>query len=144
MDKLKIEEYSERLWQMHISVSGFYNEFAKQMGLTLTTLKVLTILYRENSCTQKYITQMTYLPKQTVNAIIKGFLKQGYIEELIEVNSDKRNKDISLTEAGKAYATTIIEKAKEAEFRALGAIGEERVLALIEALNLYKENLSIE
>lgn len=144
MDKLKIEEYSEKLWQIHISVSGFYNEFAKSVGLTLTALKVLTILYKQKNCTQKYITQLTYLPKQTVNAIIKGFNQQGYIQEQTELDSDKRNKTISLTKEGLKYAEKIISKAKNAEYRALNNMGEEKRKTLIESLALYRQNLSIE
>ena len=75
MDKLKVEEYSENLWQIHIGISGFYNEYAKSVGLTLAEFKVLAILYKEKNPTQSKIVQLTYLPKQTVNTIIKSFLK---------------------------------------------------------------------
>lgn len=144
MKKLTVEECSEKLWQMHISVSGFYNDYAKSTGLTLTILKVLSILHKEESCTQKYITQLTYLPKQTVNATIKGFMAQGFVKELQEDILDKRNKLIALTTAGKKYAEEIISKARDAEYRALEKIGEKRRMALLEAIELYRENLSIE
>lgn len=144
MKKLTVEECSEKLWQMHISVSGFYNDYAKSMGLTLTALKVLSILHKDEPCTQKYITQLTYLPKQTVNATIKGFTEQGYVKEIQEDKSDKRNKLLALTKSGKKYADSIILKARDAEFRALEKIGEEMRIALLEAIGLYRENLSIE
>lgn len=141
--KPSTEECSEMLWQMHISVSEFYNEYAKSVGLTLTALKVITILYKEEKCTQKYIAQLTYLPKQTVNTIINKFYKENYLEDIIEDNSDKRNKLIKLTPEGRKYAENIIKKAKEAEYRALDAIGEERREALLEAITLYRNNLEI-
>ena len=94
MDKLKIKKYSEQLWQMHVDVSGFYNEFAKSVGLTLSEFKVIAIIHKEKNPTQKRITQLTYLPKQTVNAIIKGLLVKSVIKEPIESNADKRNKVI--------------------------------------------------
>ena len=144
MNKLNVEECSKLLWEMHISVSGFYNEYAKSVGLTLPSLKVLSILHREVSCTQKYITQLTYLPKQTVNTIIKGFNKQGIVTEPIESNSDKRNKDISLTEEGKKYAEKIISKAQEAEYRALEKLGEEKRTLMVEAIVFYTKSLSLE
>lgn len=144
MEKLKVEECSERLWQMHISVSGFYYDYARSVGLTLASMKVLTILYKEKSFTQKYIIQLTYLPKQTVNVIIKGLIAQGYVEELQEDSSDKRNKIIALTKEGREYADTVISKARDAEYRALEKIGEKRRIALLEAIELYRKNLSIE
>ena len=118
MDKLKIQEYSEKLWQIHIGVSGFYNEYAKSVGLTLAEFKVLAIIQKEKNPTQKRITQLAFLPKQTVNAIIKGFLTKGIIKEPMESSTDKRNKVISFTKEGKKYAEEQISKAKEIEYNA--------------------------
>jgi DNA-binding MarR family transcriptional regulator len=144
LDKLKVEEYSEKLWQIHLGVSGFYNEYAKSVGLTLTEFKVLVILYREKNLTQAKIVQLTGLPKQTVNTIVKGFLKNNYIKEPIESNLDKRNKVISFTKEGKKLAEVMISKAKEAEYNALSVLGEARIEALLEAMKMYKDNLRIE
>ena len=144
MNKLNEQECSNMLWEMHNVVTGFYNEYAKSVGLTLPSLKVLSILHREISCTQKYITQLTYLPKQTVNAIIKGFNIQGLVTEPVESNSDKRNKNVSLTEEGKKYAEKIISKAQEAEYRALEKLGEERRTLMVEAIAFYTKSLSLE
>lgn len=144
MDKLNIQEVSEKLWQMHIAVSGFYNEYAKSEGLTLAEFKVLVILWREKNPTQKKITQLTYLPKQTVNVIIKGFVNRGLISEPIELDTDKRNKVISFTKNGKKEAESIIEKAKKLEYSALSSLGKERINALLDALTIYKNNLKVE
>ncbi len=143
MDKLKIEEYSEKLWQIHIGVSGFYNEYAKSVGLTLAEFKVLAILYTTENSTQAKITQLAYLPKQTVNAIIKGFLKKELIE-LIESPTDKRNKVLSFTKNGYMYANNLISKAKELEYNALSSIGEEKINTLIETMTMYRDNLKVE
>ena len=143
MDKLKIEEYSEKLWQIHIGVSGFYNEYAKSVGLTLAEFKVLAILYKTENPTQVKITQLAYLPKQTVNAIIKGFLKKELIE-LIESPTDKRNKVLSFTKSGYEYANNLISKAKDLEYRALSSIGEEKIKSLIEVMTMYRDNLKVE
>lgn len=144
MKEITVEECSERLWQVHIDVSGFYYDYARSVGLTLASMKVLTILYKEKSCTQKYIIQLTYLPKQTVNAIIKGLYEQGFIKEITESSLDKRNRVIALTVKGREYADEIISKARDAEYRALEKIGLKRRTALLEAIELYRKNLSIE
>lgn len=144
MDKLKIQEYSEKLWQIHIGVSGFYNEYAKSVGLTLAEFKVLAIIQKEKNPTQKRITQLAFLPKQTVNAIIKGFWVKGIIKEPMESDIDKRNKVISFTKEGKKYAEEQISKAKEIEYNALASMGEERIKNLVEAITIYKNNLKIE
>ena len=143
LEKLTVEECSEKIWNLHICVSRFYDEYAKSVGLTLAALKVLGFIARRKSCTQKEITQLTYLPKQTVNAIIKGFKEQELIQEPVELDSDKRNKIITFTKKGEEYAHRIISKAKEAEFRALDSMGEKRRTMLIEAMETYKNNLKI-
>lgn len=144
MNKLTVQECSKLLWEMHISVSGFYNEYAKSVGLTLQSLKVLSILHREKSCTQKYITQLSYLPKQTVNAIIKGFNEQGIVTKPVASDSDKRNKNIFLTAEGERYAEKIISKARSSEYRALEKLGEDRRTSMVESIVLYRNNLSLE
>ena len=109
LEKLTVEECSEKIWNLHICVSRFYDEYAKSVGLTLAEFKVLAILKKVKTPTQAKIVQLAYLPKQTVNAIIKGFLKKELVET-IESDTDKRNKVISFTKKGKKYADELISK----------------------------------
>ncbi len=143
MDKLKLKELSEQLFKFHVEISGVYNEYAKSCGLTYAGLKVLAIILDVKECTQTTITQYTYLPKQTVNAIIKSLIKQNIIAPLIESDKDKRNKVIKLTPEGKKYVSKIVEKAKEIEYRALDSLGEEKTEALIKAISIFRDNLKI-
>ncbi len=143
MDKLKLKELSEQLFKFHVEISGVYNEYAKSCGLTYACLKVLAIILETKECTQKTITQYTYLPKQTVNAIIKSLIKQNIIEPLVESDKDKRNKVIKLTSEGRKYVSKVVEKAKEIEYRALDSLGEEKTEALIKAVSIFRDNLKI-
>ena len=64
-------------WQ---SISVIYEDYARKSGISYNSLYILNaILYTEN-CTQKQICEKTLLPKQTVNKVITGFFKSGYIE----------------------------------------------------------------
>ena len=105
-----MEEYHEKMWQVHLSISDFFSEYAASVGVTFAAFKVLGIIYKRKTCTQKDIIQLTYLPKQTVNAIINNFNKQGIIKEPFESKNDKRNKVITFTEKGQIYAEEIISK----------------------------------
>lgn len=144
MDELKMEEYHERMWQIHLSISEFFSEYATSFGLTFAAFKVLGIIYKKEKCTQKDITQLTHLPKQTVNAIINNFNKQGIIEEPFESKTDKRNKVITFTQQGKSYAENILLKVKESVFRALDNLGEEKRNEMIATMELFRKNLYIE
>ena len=141
MDKLKLKEHSEKLLEFHRDISGFYNEYAKSVGLTYASLEVLGIIWEENNCTQKTITQKTCLPKQTVNAIIKIFNNNEIIERLVESSSDKRNKIIVLTEKGKKYADDIMSKVREVEYKALDSLGEKKCEELVKIVALYRDSL---
>ena len=136
-----MEEYHEKMWQVHLSISDFFSEYAASVGLTFAAFKVLGIIYKRKTCTQKDIIQLTYLPKQTVNAIINNFSKQGIIQEPFEAENDKRNKVITFTEKGQVYAEEIIGKIRSATFRALDNIGEKNRNSLIESLTKFRENL---
>lgn len=139
-----MEEYHEKMWQVHLSISDFFSEYAASVGVTFAAFKVLGIIHKKKTCTQKDIIQLTYLPKQTVNAIINNFNKQGIIEEPFESKNDKRNKVITFTEKGQVYADEIISKIRRATFRALDNIGEEKRNALIESLTTFRQNLYLE
>lgn len=122
--------------QMNIA----FEEYAKKMGLSYTSLMVLTIIYSsEESCTQKMICERTLLPKQTVNSIITSFYK-NHIVELHELPWDRRNKAVVLTEAGKKFAGAIIMRLQSAELAAIKELDTAQRTALIEGTKCYKEN----
>ncbi len=144
MNKPKLEEQSTKLLEIRRAITGFYSKFAKSAGLTLAGLEILMIISKEKNCTQKTIVQKTFLTKQTVNSIISKFEKKQIIELFTEENTDKRNKIIKFTENGKIFSNQVIKKVKEIEYRALDAIGETKREDLINILNIYKNNLTLE
>ena len=61
------------------------------------------IWFAADGCLQYEICERLSATKQTISAIIKKFLKQGYVT-LTESETDRRNKVIHFTAAGKEYA----------------------------------------
>lgn len=96
----------------------------------------MNIITDSEECTQKLICEQTFLPKQTVNAVITGFYKKGLVE-LHELPSDRRNKTIHLTEKGVAYAEQIIPQIREAEYAAFESLTIEQRTRLMEGMRLY-------
>lgn len=143
MNKLKLKEQSDKLLEIHRDIKEFYNNYAKSMGLTLAAFEVCHIIYDEENCTQSVIVKKAYLPKQTVNAIIKKFCESGITELFIDDKIDKRNKAIKFTEKGKKFAEKIMNGLKEIEYKALNAVGEERIEDLINIITIYKDNLKL-
>lgn len=137
MELPTLEQQVAEYCRMSHEVLMVYDEIAKSLGVSYTNMFVLYIIYdNRESCTQKTICQIALLPKQTVNVIITGFLKQGLIE-LAEMKEDRRTKRITFTKKGLDYVTGIVPKIKDAERRALANFNDHERAALIESTRRY-------
>ena len=106
-------------------IEKVYEDYAKSVGLTYMSLTVLQIIcYAEIPPTQKEICEQSHYNKQIVNSIIKGFTDKGYLE-FREVESDRRNKQVLLTDSGRAYADKILSPLWEIEKKALSVLSNE-------------------
>lgn len=95
--------------------TAVYARCAKTHGLTVNELFILDILwFSEDGCTQTEICGRLSANKQTVNAVIARFCRQGYVS-CTEDAEDRRSKRIALTRKGKAYARKIIPPTADAE-----------------------------
>lgn len=77
---------------------------------------------------QSYICERMSATKQTISAIIKKFLKLGYVT-LSEDEKDRRNKIIRFTADGFAYAEKIIPPAADAEISAMAELAKKEDIA---------------
>ncbi len=143
MNKPKLIKISDLILANHREISELYSEYAKSVGLTFSSLVVLSILWKEKDCTQSIIMKKSCFPKQTVNTIIKSFIKQGILNELTELKSDKRNKLIKFTDFGKKYADDIMLEIQNAECYALDMVGEKKARMLSDIIAEYKNNLKL-
>lgn len=141
MCKAEIIEKEELIRQYHMDIAEFYDEYTKHFGITLSTAKVLGAMLKNEKCTQKDIIQQTYLPKQTVSAIIKSLEVQEIVTLTIDLQEDKRNKIITFTPTGYDWATKIMNEMKKVIYNSLQALGEEKILTLISILKEFRDNV---
>ena len=88
-------EQLQRFYALWREENAMYDDWAKEQGLSSSSALILYSLYEaKEKCTQKSISQMWSIPKQTVNTILKDFSANGYIELLTD-KEDKRNKLIT-------------------------------------------------
>ena len=113
-----------------------YEEYAKSVGLSFTSLSILSTIYRTENCTQKILTEQCFLPKQTVNAVIISFYKKGWVE-LRELPEDRRNKTVHLTEAGRTAVEPILQRVQQSEQLAMSRLTEEERAVLLSATRRY-------
>ncbi len=120
-------------WQ---SLSMIYEDYARKAGISYNALYILNAIQQTENCTQKQICEKTLLPKQTVNNVVTGFFKNGYIE-LRELPENRRVKTIHLTEEGRQYADTLIPHIHRADRLAMEALTEEQQDTLLSLIHLY-------
>lgn len=113
-----------------------YEAYAKSMGLSNTALDVLTTIYESPIFTQKEIADTCLLPKQTVNAVVTAFLKDGWVT-LEELPSDRRNKTVNLTAEGMTKAREIMDKIHSCEITAMSQLSEDERETLLKLTKTY-------
>lgn len=112
-------------YDVYFGVNALYEKFAKEQGLTSSALFVLCVLYdHPQESTESMICAKLFYPKQTVNAILAAYEKQGYIQKTIQ-SADKRRKILGLTAAGQAYAQAIVTRMRCIEERAFAGMSPE-------------------
>ena len=68
----QIKQYDSYLQQW----CAGYEDYAKSVGLSYTSLSVLEAIYAQPDCTQKQLCQTCFLPKQTVNSALKKLVEE--------------------------------------------------------------------
>ena len=137
----EINDFVNAYCRLRDRQTAVYDGCAKMHGLTVNELFVLDILwFAPEGCTQKEISDRLSTNKQTINAIITRFDKQGFIS-YAQVKEDRRNKRIILTESGRAYAKDIIPPAAEAENLAMADMPIEKAVELVNLTTAFTENM---
>lgn len=140
MSHLTMQEQISLFFNSWRSIDKLYDEYAKSIGLTYLGLNVLNVIYETGTCMQKTICEKTRLPKQSVNVIIRSLWKQGYIE-MKELDTDRRNKEIRLSESGKKYAEQTIGKLLMAEKSAMEQLTHEQRQSMVDLIKQVEINL---
>ena len=147
-NKEEIFEQLQRFYALWRAENAMYDNWAREQGLSSNNALILYSLYEaKENCTQKSISQMWSIPKQTVNTILKEFSANGYIELLTD-KEDKRNKLIRLTPTGNAYAGKIVEALHKRELYAIDWMGLKNITRMNDDtelfINLFRSGGSVE
>ena len=141
MDKIK--QQADFFCDLNKRINSIYEEYAKSVGLSYTSLYTLHMIALTESCTQKFIADQMFLPKQTINSIITAFHKKGLID-LVEMAEDKRHKTLHLTEEGKKFAKQIFPQVETAEQNSMAQFDDEERAAFLKLMNKYEASFSKE
>lgn len=141
MDREKVRAYDNAYSRLRDMQFATYEFYARQHSLTAKELFVLDILwFSPEGCLQSDISERLSATKQTVSAIIKKFLKQGYIV-MEESPTDRRNKIIRFTKSGLSYTEKIIVPAAKAEVDAMAQLCDEDIAELVRITTLFSSSM---
>lgn len=141
MKREEVREYVNEYCKLRDIQFAAYELYARKHGLTAKELFVLDIIwFAPEGCLQSDICQRLSATKQTVSAIIKKFLKLGYLS-LTEAEDDRRNKIVRLTDTGVKYAEKIIPPAANAEIDAMCELQAEDIAELVRITAMLSDQM---
>lgn len=141
MDQSEVGKNVVRYVRLRDTQFDVYVRYAKRFGIPVKSLFVLnTLYYTPQGCNQMEICLKAYSSKQTVSAIIKGYVEQGYVE-LTELPTDRRNKFVRLTKVGRRYAAAIVPPLTKAETAAMARLTPEQQTMLVELTTVFGDHL---
>ena len=117
----------DRYYHLFRELTFLYEEWSKSQGMSYNNLMIFSAIYEhQGDCTQKTLRDKWFLPKQTINSILKDFERKKLIR-LVQSPGDKRNKFIKLTKSGTRQAEKVVPALRTLELEVLKAMGHERV-----------------
>ncbi|WP_400260159.1 MarR family winged helix-turn-helix transcriptional regulator [Candidatus Methanomassiliicoccus intestinalis] len=141
MEREEVRNYDNQYCILRDVQFAAYELYARKHRLTAKELFVLDLLwFAPDGCMQSEICERLSATKQTISAILKKFLKQGYVS-LTECETDRRNKIARLTSAGREYTKKIIPPAAAAEIDAMGELSGEDIAELVRLTTLFSYNM---
>lgn len=143
MDKM-IKDQIDTINQQIKELNSLYHIAAVKSDITDGEIGIWSaLLEADGTYSQQDISELLFLPKQTVNSIISNLVKKGFVY-LEHVSGTRNRKVICLTEAGRDYGERKVRWIFQAEERALEQTDPEQVQACIVMIEKYISHLKKE
>jgi len=124
-------------------IEGLYTKLAQKHGFPYGLIQVLYILRLNSHVTQKQISEICEIPKQTVNSVIKQLKADSHIT-LTANDEDRREKKIQFTPLGEAYSQEILKPFLELNKMVVNKIGMDLLLQLSKKLKTLGDAIELE
>ncbi|MCL2217203.1 MAG: MarR family winged helix-turn-helix transcriptional regulator [Defluviitaleaceae bacterium] len=124
-------------------IRGLYTRFAQKHEIPYGIIQVAYVLGLHSPVTQKQISEICEIPKQTVNGVIKQLKADQHIT-ITAGKEDKREKEIALTPKGEAYIQNTLKPFFELNKMIAGRIGIDFIKQLSQGLNTLGDTLEME
>lgn len=122
-----------RLNELLSQTEALYHRLARQLGLADSAMRVLYILLEaDSSCALTWLCACSGMSRQTVHSTLHGLEREGFLTLSLR---DGKNKEVRLTQEGKALAARTAGRLMQMENEVLASWDEREVetyLALTE------------
>ena len=135
-------EYIDRLWTCTNIIDGLYYKSARSLHIKDNMLSLFYALADGKTHSQKQICEEYLIPKTTLNTIVRECTEKGYAA-LVRENGSKE-KRITLTDAGREYALSILKPIYAAETAAMERTLRKFSPKFIDALECFSDYLQQE
>ncbi len=118
------------------AADGAYYRWARHSGVTMHTLDLLYAMDDGLPHSQKQVCEEWMLPKTSVNTVVRACREAGYMT-LEPMPEQPRQRQLCLTEAGRAYARETLEELYAAEEQAMEATVERFGAEFVDAVEFF-------
>lgn len=138
----KLKDNTAQLAALWLKGQTIYKQSAKAVGLTDNFITVLHAIYQSpDDCSQKYLVDQTYLPKQTIHFVVERLQGQGLVTTGQSTN-DGRVKVVRLTSKGQTYVQQVIVPFEKDAQKALDSLTGKEQEQLLQLLGKYLGKLN--
>ena len=134
--------FLDRFYICSNKIDGLYYLAARQLGVKENGLALLYTLNDGQIRSQKQLSEELFIPKTTVNTIVKEYMDAGYVTLIPSGHS--REKSITLTPSGQAYAQKVLHPIYQAEEQAISQTLRDYSAEFINAIEALAQNMALE
>lgn len=135
-------ELFDALSMVNRKLRAVFDARVKERGLTLPRARALFALTRKDGLNQRELADELDIETPTIVRLLDGMEKQGFIERRVEV-SDRRAKQIHMTELGRTIADEILKLADEIRADVLRGVDPGEVAATLKVVRTIADNVQL-
>lgn len=141
---MNTEEMLNDLAKQEKRYDSLYRNVGTMFGQPDCAMWVLyCLISSEDPLSQQDLVERMMFPKQTINSAVSSLAKKGLLQ-LSAIPGTRNRKRIELTEEGRTLAEQTVARMRNAELRALEAMGEERANQFYERYQEFFRHLETE
>ena len=133
-------ELFDALATVNRKLRSVFDARVKERGLTLPRARMLFALARKEGLNQRELAEELDIETPTIVRLLDGMEKQGFIERRVEI-SDRRAKQIHMTDIGRSVADEIQKLASDIREEVLGGLQPQEIAVALKVVSKIATNI---